>query len=249
MSDGHADDARRRHPGTPCGDRRPDEQTGLRAAGGGREDDGLRQESTSRGLFDRLERTEDLAPCPGRIGAADGDQMDSSAIGASVRGDALDERLALGATIRLGLVHRRAEQLDELQVRRVRDAWPTDHDLDAETDPRARGGGEPAVVRPAPPGRDDRVGPGDGGCAEQELQVAQLVAREGERPQVLALDPQLCPATQRLGEPGERLQRRRAVEQRDSRQLRQLLGRHAGGQNHARIVAVGVRGEDAGTIA
>ena len=55
------------------------------------------------------------------------------------------------------------------------------------------------------PGRDEAVGALRQRGADQELEVAQLVAAEGEREQVLALDPDLGAAAERRREPRQRL--------------------------------------------
>ena len=76
--------------------------------------------------------------------------------------------------------------------------------MDLEAGLRAGGGGEPRVVRPAAPGRDERVGALGERRADQELEVAQLVAAERERQQVLALDPELGAAAERGRQPRQR---------------------------------------------
>ena len=63
------------------------------------------------------------------------------------------------------------------------------HEMDVEAGARPGGGREPAVVRPAPAGRHERVGTVGERGADEELEVAQLVAAERDRQQVLALDP------------------------------------------------------------
>ena len=74
------------------------------------------------------------------------------------------------------------------------------------------------MVRPAPAGRDEGVGALGQRRADEELEVAQLVAAERERQQVLALDPDLGPAAERGREARQRLERRRPVEQREARE-------------------------------
>ena len=64
-----------------------------------------------------------------------------------------------------------------------------------------------------------RVGALGQGRADEELEVAQLVAAERERQQVLALDPDARPAAEGRREPRQRLQRRRPVEQREPREI------------------------------
>ena len=60
--------------------------------------------------------------------------------------------------------------------------------------------------------------PSASGGADEELQVAQLVATERQRQQVLALDPDLGPAAERGRQPRQRRERRRSVEQREARE-------------------------------
>ena len=120
------------------------------------------------------------------------------------------------------------------------------HEVDVETGLRAGRRREPAVVRPAPPGRDERVGALCQRRADEEFEVAQLVATERQREQVLALDPDVDLAAQRGRKPGEPLQRRRPVDQRETRQRgdagRNLIDRHR------RMVAVPPLGHSAATI-
>ena len=114
----------------------------------------------------------------------------------------------------------RAEQLVEALVR----AWRVErragqHEVDAESGLRAGGRGQPGVVRPAPPGRDEGVGALGERRPDEELEVAQLVATEREGEQVLALDPHVRPAADGRGEPRDPLERRWAVEQGEPRQV------------------------------
>ena len=92
------------------------------------------------------------------------------------------------ALVRAGLVERRAAQ-DE---------------VDVEARPGAGGGRQPAVVRPAPARRHQRVGALGERRPDEELEVAQLVPAERQRQEVLALDPDLDPAAERRREPRQR---------------------------------------------
>ena len=69
--------------------------------------------------------------------------------------------------------------------------------------------------------------PSASGRADQELEVAQLVATERDRQEVLALDPQLGPVAERGRQPRQRSERRRPVEQRVAREPVRI-GRPAG---------------------
>src|SRR5260221_475744 len=80
------------------------------------------------------------------------------------------------------------------------------------------GGGKPGLVRPAPTGRDERVSTLGEGRADEELEVAQLVAAERERKQVLTLDPHVRPAADGRREPRDPLERRWTVYQSEPRQ-------------------------------
>ncbi len=64
---------------------------------------------------------------------------------------------------------------------------------------------------------------------DEVLQVAQLVPAEGQRQQVLALDPQLGAAAEGRRQARQRRERRRAVEQREPREAGRIggPGRHA----------------------
>ena len=87
---------------------------------------------------------------------------------------------------------------------------------------RAGRRGQPGMVRPAPAGRDERVGALGQRGADQELQVAQLVATERERQEVLALDPDLDAATERGGEARQGRQRRGTVDQAETREAQRI---------------------------
>ena len=71
---------------------------------------------------------------------------------------ARDERLALGSVVRPRLVDLGAELSHQPDVRRRCDGRPAHDDVDLEPEPRAGGGRQPAVVRPAPARRHDGVG-------------------------------------------------------------------------------------------
>ena len=85
------------------------------------------------------------------------------------------------------------------------------------------------------PRRDERVGALGERRPDEELQVPQLVPAERERQEVLALDPDLDAAAERVREPRQPVERRRSVEQREARQ-RGDPGRHVQ-RGHRRIVA------------
>ena len=97
--------------------------------------------------------------------------------------------------------------------------------------PRARGGRSSPAFAPAAavsrqwfdqrrPTRDEGVGAIGERRADEELEVAQLVAAERERQQVLALDPDVGAAAERLREARQPMERRRAVEQAVTRRRR-----------------------------
>ena len=76
--------------------------------------------------------------------------------------------------------------------------------MDRQPGPRAGGGGQPGVVRPAPARRDEAVGAVGQRRPDEELEAAQLVAAERQRQQVLALDPDLGPTAERGPEARQR---------------------------------------------
>jgi hypothetical protein len=77
---------------------------------------------------------------------------------------------------------------------------------------------QPAVVRPAPTGRDQGIRALGEGGPDEELEVPQLVPTEGQGQEIFALDPDLGPATEGRGKTAERRQRRRTIEQGEPRQ-------------------------------
>ena len=77
----------------------------------------------------------------------------------------------------------------------------------------ARGGGEPAVIGPPTPRRDERVRAVGERGTNQEFEIPELVAAERERQQVLALDPQFHPAAEGRLESLETMERARLGEQ------------------------------------
>jgi hypothetical protein len=94
-----------------------------------------------------------------------------------------------------------------------------EHEMDGKPGSRAGGGGEPAMVRPAPTRRDQRVRALRQRGTDEELQVPELVPAECERQEILALEPDLGPGAGRGPCPERRAQavrgqeRRRRVEQ------------------------------------
>ena len=89
--------------------------------------------------------------------------------------------------------------------------------MDREAGPRPGRGGEARVVGPPTPAGDEGVGTLGEGGADEELEVPQLVPAERERQQVLALDPDLRAGAECLAEPWQRLERRRAIDEREAR--------------------------------
>ena len=92
--------------------------------------------------------------------------------------------------------------------------------MDGQPGLRAGRGGQPAVVRPAPAGRDQGVGALGQRRPDQELEVAQLVAAEAERQEVLALDPDVARRHRAPPRTAAARQRRGRVEEREARQGR-----------------------------
>jgi hypothetical protein len=62
-------------------------------------------------------------------------------------------------------------------------------EIDVEPGSCSRCCGKAAVVRPATPGRDERVGSLGKGSANEEFEVPELVTAERQGQQILALDP------------------------------------------------------------
>ena len=78
---------------------------------------------------------------------------------------------------------------------------------------RSCGRRQAGVIRPTPARGDQGVGPLRSRGPHEKLEVAQLVTAEGERQQILALDPDLDLATDRIREPRNCVQGRRAVKE------------------------------------
>ena len=214
--DDHPDDARRRRPRLRPRRRRwpspttrpacvPPDADGSTIASG--------RKPAAADCSASLERGEHLAPRADRPGAAHRHDRHAPPLPPEVRCNQVDDRLALGPVCRDGAMDRPAEQLDQLDVRRSIDVRPAEHEVHVEPQARARHGGETAVVGPAPPGRDDRVGPVRDRGGEEELEIPELVAGEGDRAGVLALDPEVRPPAEGRGQPRHGLERRRAIEQ------------------------------------
>ena len=210
--------------------RRPDEQARLRPARRGRHHHVVGHEPAPRGAVGQLEAGHDLTDHPDDIRSADLDQVRPPAGRAQLGHHSVDERRALGPVVRDRMVDRRAEQLAQ------HDAgigWvgrrSGQDEVDLETRPCSGGGGQPGVIRPAPAGRDEGVRTLRQRGADEVLQVPQLVPAEGQRQQVLALDPQLGAAAQDGRQARQRRQRRWAVEQREPREAGRIggPGRHA----------------------
>ncbi len=201
--DGDAD-----HRGGRAGETQPNEEPGLGAASCGRDHDGRRLDAGGRCLPGELDPGEDLAG--GSLGtrAADRDQVRPLPRRPEIRDDSRDQCLAVGPCVGLGNMDRRAQQRVESLVgaRRVGPRTGQD-DVHAKTGLRPCGGRQTTVVRPAAPGRDERVGAGGKGSSDEELEIPKLVATERERQEVLALDPDVGPATQRGREPRQRAER------------------------------------------
>ena len=172
-----------------------------------------------RGLLGELQAGEHLADRPDDPRPADRDEIRAAARRAELGHDAVDDGGALGAVVGRGLVDRRAEQLVESDARIGRvDRRAGQDEVDGKARLRAGRRGQPGMVRPAPAGGHQRVGALGQRGPDEELEVAQLVATERERQEVLALDPDLGPAAERRGEARQRRQRRRTVEQREARE-------------------------------
>ena len=88
--------------------------------------------------------------------------------------------------------------------------------MDLHAEPARAGGGEAHQVRLHRAGRQHRVGAPRPRLAEVELELAHLVAAEGEAGAVVALDPELD--AERGAEVGGGLQRRRRVAEPDPRE-------------------------------
>ena len=205
-------------------------------AGRRRQDDRRRLDPRGPRLTDRLERSEDLPRGADRPGPADRDDERPPPRPSQIRDDAVDERRPLRSLVGRRHVDRRPEQLVETLVRAGRvDRRTAQHEMDVEAGPRSGRGRQPAMVRPAPSRRDQRVGALGQRRTDKELQVPQLVPAERERQQVLALDPDLDAAAERRGEPLEPMERRRALEQPEPRQRGDRRRRI--GWEHRRIVA------------
>jgi hypothetical protein len=113
-----------------------------------------------------------------------------------------------------------AQQLVQPLVGACRDTRRSgEHEVYAQAGSGAGRSGEPGVVRPPPARRHERVGILREGRTDEELEIAQLVSPERQRQQVLALGPDRRAASQRHREPLEMLERRRPVEERETRQL------------------------------
>ncbi len=108
---------------------------------------------------------------------------------------------------------------------------PRQHEMDAETGPGTGRRGQPGVVRPPPARRDQVVGALGQRRADQELEIAQLVAAKRERQEVLALDPDLRTVAERGREARQTVERRGSVEQREARESRRI-GRPGGHAAH-----------------
>ena len=170
-------------------------------------------------LVGELQPGKHLAGRADRSRPADADDERPPAGGPDLGGDPLDGRRPFGPVVGRGDVDRGAEQLVEPLVRAFlagRERRAGEDEMDGEPGPRAGRGGEPAMVGPAPAGRDQRVGALRQRLTDEELQVPQLVAAEREGQEVLALDPDVRAAAERRREALEPAERRRPVEQRGS---------------------------------
>ncbi len=211
MGHGDPDDRRGRAAGPE-----PGEEPGLGAAGGRREDHGIDPDATGARLAEHLGRGPDLARRADDSAAADADGVRMAPGGPEVGEDPGNESVALGPVRRRRLVDRRAEELVELPagVRWIGRRSRQD-EVDVEPRDRPGRGRQPAVVRPASAGRDEAIGVLGQRRPDEHLEVAQLVAAEGQRKEVLALDPELGPAAERGRQPWQRGERRRLVDQRE----------------------------------
>ena len=98
-------------------------------------------------------------------------------------------------------------------------------DVAGEAEAGGERGVQPRVVRLRHVGDDQRVGALGPDVAEAELQVADLVAAEGEAGGVVALDEEARRVrAERLAQPGHVLQRGRQVRQVHARQCGDALG-------------------------
>ena len=204
--DGDADDRSRHEPRRAVRDR----QTGLRPAGRRRQHEQRRVDRLGQGrqLVDELTSGEHLAPAPGPAGAAHAHDDDVAARRAEVAHDLVDERLAFRPFVGPRLVDGRAEHLveDDAGVRRIGRRAGED-EMDVEAGHRPGGGRQPAVVGPAPAAGDERVRTLRERRPDEELQVAQLVPAERDRQQVLALDPDVHAAAERVREARQAMER------------------------------------------
>ena len=215
----------------------PGEDTGLGPAGRRRQDDDRRRDARRLCLPSDLDPREHLARRTGRSGPADPDHERAPSRSSQIRGNALDEGLAIGADISRGDVDRGAEQRVQDFVRPRWRGWRSGQDeVNREARLGAGRGRQTAMVRPAAPGRDQRVGALGERLADEEFEVAQLVAAERERQQVFALDPDIDGPAERGRETRQPLERRRAVDQREARQ-----GGDAGGSVNRTSPADGSR--------
>ena len=213
--DGDADDR-----GGRAGAAQPDEEAGLGAAGRRRDHDGRRLDAGGRSLPRELDPGEDLA------GGADRDPCRRPRRGTAASPPPGDPRRPARRAPRGRRVRRfgrrgpsRPSSASSRSFGPGRVGRRAGQDeVDVETRLRPGGGRQPAVVRPAAAGRDERVGAVGKRRPDEELQVPQLVAAERERQEVLALDPDVGPAAQRGREPRQRLERRGPVEEGEPRQ-------------------------------
>ncbi len=183
-----------------------DEEAGLGPAGRRGHDDVVRHETARSGAVQQLERCEDLADRAGDARTTDADDRGTPAGVAQFGDDPVDQGLALRASVARGDVDRRPEQLVESHagVRWI-GRWTREHEVDCEAGPRSGRRSQPGVVRPSAAGRDEGVGAICDGGADEELEVAELVATERQREEVLTLDPDLGATADRGREPRERL--------------------------------------------
>jgi hypothetical protein len=173
-------------------------------------------------LLQQLPRRVDIADQPERVRSADRDDIGRAALGPALLGDPRHLGIRVGGA---GMqLDPRAEQLVEQQVAagvvgRVAPGHRIgQHQHAVEAELRRGRRGLAGMVRLRTAGGDDGVGAQRQRVAEQELQLAHLVAAQRQAGAVVALDPELR-AAQRFREPRQRLQGRRRVLQAEARQL------------------------------